>query len=49
MRDALLARNVPVTYETFEGEGHGFRKAETMARVLASELAFYRTAFGLTG
>jgi dipeptidyl aminopeptidase/acylaminoacyl peptidase len=47
MRDALLARNVPVTYETFEGEGHGFRKAETMARVLASELAFYRTAFGL--
>jgi dipeptidyl aminopeptidase/acylaminoacyl peptidase len=48
MRDALLARGIPVTYVAFEGEGHGFRKAETMQRVLADELAFYRDAFGLT-
>jgi dipeptidyl aminopeptidase/acylaminoacyl peptidase len=48
MRDALAARNVPVSYEAFAGEGHGFRKAETIERVLASELAFYRDAFGLT-
>jgi dipeptidyl aminopeptidase/acylaminoacyl peptidase len=49
MRDALQARGVPVIYEAFEGEGHGFRKAETMQRVLEMELAFYRDVFGLTG
>jgi dipeptidyl aminopeptidase/acylaminoacyl peptidase len=49
MRDALLARGVPVIYVPFEGEGHGFRKAETMKRVLEMELAFYRDVFGLTG
>jgi dipeptidyl aminopeptidase/acylaminoacyl peptidase len=48
MRDALAARNVPVIYEAFEGEGHGFRKADTIARVLERELAFYRDVFGLT-
>ena len=48
MRDALAARGVPVTFQTFEGEGHGFRKAETVKRVLEMELAFYRDVFGLT-
>ena len=48
MRDALLARNVPVVYEAFEGEGHGFRKAETIVRVLERELQFYHDVFGLT-
>jgi dipeptidyl aminopeptidase/acylaminoacyl peptidase len=48
MRDALTARGVPVIYETFAGEGHGFRKAETIQRVYEAELAFYRDAFGLT-
>ena len=48
MRDALAARGVPVVYETFEGEGHGFRKAETIERVLLRELEFYRDVFGLT-
>jgi dipeptidyl aminopeptidase/acylaminoacyl peptidase len=48
MRDALTARGVPVIYQAFEGEGHGFRKAETMTRVLEMELAFYRDVFGLT-
>ncbi len=48
MRDALTARGVPVTYVEFEGEGHGFRKAETVRRVLEMELAFYRDVFGLT-
>jgi dienelactone hydrolase len=47
MRDALLARGVPVVYEAFAGEGHGFRKAETIRRVLERELAFYLDAFGL--
>ena len=48
MRDALTARNVPVIYEAFAGEGHGFRKAATIARVLERELEFYRDVFGLT-
>jgi dipeptidyl aminopeptidase/acylaminoacyl peptidase len=47
MRDALAARDVPVRYVPLEGEGHGFRKADTLRRVLAEELAFYRDAFGL--
>jgi dipeptidyl aminopeptidase/acylaminoacyl peptidase len=47
MRDALAARGVPVTYIAFPGESHGFRKADTLRRVLNEELAFYRTAFGL--
>ncbi|MGA2396160.1 MAG: prolyl oligopeptidase family serine peptidase, partial [Candidatus Lustribacter sp.] len=47
MRDALTARNVPVIYEDFAGEGHGFRKAETIVRVLERELEFYRDVFGL--
>jgi dipeptidyl aminopeptidase/acylaminoacyl peptidase len=48
MRDALTERGVPVTYQAFAGEGHGFRKAETVQRVLEMELAFYRDVFGLT-
>jgi dipeptidyl aminopeptidase/acylaminoacyl peptidase len=47
MRDALIARKVPVIYEAFEGEGHGFRKAATIVRVLERELEFYRDVFGL--
>ena len=49
MRDALLARGVPVTYRAFAGEGHGFRKPETIRTVLETELAFYRDVFGITG
>jgi dipeptidyl aminopeptidase/acylaminoacyl peptidase len=48
MRDALAARGVPVVYEAFAGEGHGFRKAETIRRVYERELAFYLDAFGST-
>jgi len=48
MRDALTARGVRVIYESFEGEGHGFRKAATIRRVLETELAFYLDVFGLT-
>jgi dipeptidyl aminopeptidase/acylaminoacyl peptidase len=48
MRDALTARGVRVIYESFAGEGHGFRKAATIRRVLETELAFYLDVFGLT-
>lgn len=38
---ALQEKGVPVSYIEFEGEGHGFRSAETIQRALESELAFY--------
>jgi len=47
MAAALQARGVPVAYHRFAGEGHGFRRAETLARALEAELALYRQAFGL--
>jgi dipeptidyl aminopeptidase/acylaminoacyl peptidase len=37
---------VPVAYIEFEGEQHGFRKAENIVRSLESELAFYGRVFG---
>lgn len=48
MVKALRQRGVPVAYVTLEGEGHGFRKADSIIRTLESELAFYLRIFGLT-
>jgi dipeptidyl aminopeptidase/acylaminoacyl peptidase len=47
MVDALRARGVPVAYITLEGEGHGFRKAESIVRTLEAELYFYLRIFGI--
>ncbi|MDZ7675180.1 MAG: prolyl oligopeptidase family serine peptidase [Acidimicrobiales bacterium] len=44
--EALRARGVPVAYLAFEGEQHGFRRAETVVSVLGSELAFYGRVLG---
>ncbi|MEU8895839.1 prolyl oligopeptidase family serine peptidase [Nocardia sp. NPDC048505] len=44
--DALRARGVPVSYLLFEGEQHGFRRAENIRRALDSELSFYAQIFG---
>ncbi|MEV0386922.1 prolyl oligopeptidase family serine peptidase [Nonomuraea sp. NPDC050643] len=44
--DALSERGVACTYLAFEGESHGFRRAETRAAALAAELAFYQQLFG---
>lgn len=44
---ALAAKGVPHAYQLFEGEGHGFRRAENIVRALESELWFYRAVFGL--
>jgi dipeptidyl aminopeptidase/acylaminoacyl peptidase len=41
MADAVRAKGLRVDYLTFEGEQHGFRKAETIVRCLDAELAFY--------
>ncbi|MEV6996681.1 LpqB family beta-propeller domain-containing protein [Streptomyces sp. NPDC093982] len=43
----MEGRRVPHAYIAFEGEGHGFRRAETMIRVLESELSLYAQVFGL--
>jgi dipeptidyl aminopeptidase/acylaminoacyl peptidase len=43
---ALKAKGVPVAYVEFEGEQHGFRKAENIVRSLESELGFYGRVFG---
>ncbi|MEM6789052.1 MAG: S9 family peptidase [Myxococcota bacterium] len=45
---ALRDNGVPVAYVAFEGEQHGFRKAENIARALEAELYFYRSILGLT-
>ncbi len=44
--DALRAKGVPVAYIAFEGESHGFRRAETIRRSLDSELSFYAQVLG---
>jgi dipeptidyl aminopeptidase/acylaminoacyl peptidase len=45
--EALRRRGIPVTYLTFEGEGHGFRQAATIRTALDTELAFYLDVLGL--
>jgi len=44
---ALRDRGVPVAYLAFEGEGHGFRRAETIVRAREAELYFYARVFGI--
>ena len=46
MADALRDKGVPVAHLAFEGEGHGFRRAETIKRVADAELYFYGRIFG---
>ena len=48
MADAVRAKGLPVAYLAFEGEQHGFRKADTIIRSLEAELFFYGAAFGFT-
>ncbi len=45
---ALDAKGLPYAYVLFEGEQHGFRKAENIVRALESELSFYAQVFGFT-
>ncbi|MBA3804176.1 MAG: S9 family peptidase, partial [Acidobacteria bacterium] len=46
MFEALRAKGVPVAYVAFEGEQHGFRRAENIKRALDGELYFYSRVFG---
>jgi dipeptidyl aminopeptidase/acylaminoacyl peptidase len=43
---ALREKGLPVAYVPFEGEQHGFRRAENIRRVLDGELYFYSRIFG---
>ena len=47
-RDALVAKGIRHAYLAFEGEQHGFRKAENVITSLEAELSFYGQVFGFT-
>jgi dipeptidyl aminopeptidase/acylaminoacyl peptidase len=41
MANAMRARNIPYLYLLFDGEQHGFRRSESIARALEAELSLY--------
>jgi dipeptidyl aminopeptidase/acylaminoacyl peptidase len=43
---ALHAKHVPHAYRLYQGEGHGFRKAETIVDARNAELSFYGQSLG---
>jgi dipeptidyl aminopeptidase/acylaminoacyl peptidase len=47
MHEALLKKNIPTCLKIYEGEQHGFRKAENIEDALDSELAFYGKVYGI--
>jgi len=46
MVNALRRKGIPTAYILFQGEQHGFRKAENIKRALDAELYFYSRVFG---
>jgi dipeptidyl aminopeptidase/acylaminoacyl peptidase len=46
MVNALRAKHLPVAYVLYEGEQHGFRKAENIKRTMDGEFYFYAKVFG---
>ncbi|HYT50197.1 MAG TPA: prolyl oligopeptidase family serine peptidase [Pyrinomonadaceae bacterium] len=46
MVEALRKKGLPVAYVPFEGEQHGFRRAENIKRSLDGEMYFYSRVFG---
>jgi len=44
--DAVAKKNLPHAYVLFEGEQHGFRKAENIVRAMEIELWFYSKVLG---
>ncbi|MGI5340907.1 prolyl oligopeptidase family serine peptidase [Streptomyces sp. CA-181903] len=45
---AARGRGVPHAFLAFEGEGHGFRRKETLVRALEAELSLYAQTFGFS-
>lgn len=48
MVEAIKAKGLPTAYVPFEGEQHGFRRAENIKRALDGEFYFYSQVFGFT-
>lgn len=48
MVSAMQKKGLPVAYVAFEGEQHGFRKAENIKRCLDGEFYFYSRIFGFS-
>jgi len=46
MFDAVKAKGIPVAYVPFEGEQHGFRRAENIRRAIDGALYFYSRVLG---
>jgi dipeptidyl aminopeptidase/acylaminoacyl peptidase len=46
MVEALREKGLPVAYILFEGEQHGFRRANSIKRALEAELSFYAQVLG---
>lgn len=46
MVEALRTKGLPVAYVMFEGEEHGFRRAQSIKRSLEGEIYFYSRIFG---
>ncbi|WP_225858743.1 S9 family peptidase [Streptomyces albicerus] len=44
----MAGRSIPHAHCLFEGEGHGFRRRETMVAALEAELSLYGQVFGFT-
>lgn len=49
LAEALRARGVPCRTLIFDGESHGFRRAETLAAAYQAELDFYRAVLAEPG
>jgi dipeptidyl aminopeptidase/acylaminoacyl peptidase len=47
MVKALRRKGLPVAYLLFPGEGHGFRRAETIETALLAEYGFFCRVFGI--
>jgi len=48
MADAARAKGLPVALIMFEGEGHGFRRAETIVASYEAQVSFLAQVFGFT-
>ena len=46
IRDAMEEEGIAHAYIAFDGEQHGFRRAETIERALEAELSFYGQVVG---
>lgn len=47
MVEVLRSKGLPVSYLLYQGEGHGFRRAEHTKRSLEAQLYFFAQMFGL--